>query len=213
MSSTERTQLTRIPKRGSYDPAVIHAILDEGLVCHVSYQVNGQPFSIPIAYCRIEDTIYLHGSVGSHFMRELAGGTDVCVAVTFLDGLVLARSAFSHSVNYRSVIAFGRSQEVTDETERWRVFERVVDHLIPGRWADTRQPNTSELKKTMLIAIPIEEASAKTRTGGVNDDLADADLPYWAGVIPLSVQAGTPEQDAGQNPMIALPDYLKGYKP
>ncbi|MES2731917.1 MAG: pyridoxamine 5'-phosphate oxidase family protein [Bacteroidota bacterium] len=213
MNPTERTQISRHSKRGSYDTAVIYPILDEGLVCHVSYQLNGQPFLIPTAYCRIADTIYLHGSVGSHFMRELAQGKQVCVAVTLMDGLVLARSAFQHSVNYRSVVLFGQSQEVTDEAERWRVFEQVVEHIVPGRWADSRQPNASELTKTLLIAIPIEEASAKVRTGGVSpESTEDRALPYWAGVIPLSLQAGIPEQDLPVNEAVPMPAYVKAYK-
>ncbi len=212
MPQTERTQLTRLAKRGSHDAAVINPILDEGLVCHVSYTLNGQPFIIPTAYCRINDVIYIHGSVGSHFFRELAKGVDVCVAVTLLDGLVLARSAFHHSMNYRAVIAFGKSQLVTDETERWTVLERITEHLVPGRWNDTRQPNASEMKKTMVIAIPIDEASAKTRAGNVNDEPEDADLPYWAGVVPLSLQTGAPIQDPSQQPELAVPGYVRAYK-
>ncbi len=212
MQPTERTQITRLAKRGSHDSAVINPILDEGLVCHVSYTLNGQPFIIPTAYCRIDDTIYIHGSVGSHFFRELAKGVDTCVAVTLLDGLVLARSAFHHSVNYRAVVAFGKSQLVTDETERWNVLERITEHLVPGRWADTRQPNASEMKKTMVVAIPIEEASAKTRTGNVNDEPEDAELPYWAGVLPLTIQTGTPIQDPTQRTDMNVPEYVSGYK-
>ena len=212
MQLTERTQLTRLAKRGSHDAAVINPILDEGLVCHVSYTLNGQPFIIPTAYCRIDDTIYIHGSVGSHFFRELAKGVATCVAVTLVDGLVLARSAFHHSMNYRAVIAFGTSQLVTDETERQDVLARITEHLVPGRWADTRQPNASEMKKTMVIAIPIEEASAKTRTGNVNDEPDDAGLPYWAGVLPLSLQPGMPIQDPAQRTDMAVPEYVSGYK-
>ncbi len=211
MQLTERTQLTRLAKRGSHDTAVINPILDEGLVCHVSYTLNGQPFIIPTAYCRIDETVYIHGSVGSHFFRELAKGVEVCVAVTLLDGLVLARSAFHHSVNYRAVVLFGRTQLVTDETERWTVLERITEHLVPGRWNDTRQPNASELKKTMVIAIPIAEASAKVRTGNVNDEPDDADLPHWAGVVPLSLQTGVPIQDPAQRTDLATPDYVETY--
>ncbi|MBC8151897.1 MAG: pyridoxamine 5'-phosphate oxidase family protein [Bacteroidetes bacterium] len=208
----QRTQLTRLPRRGSHDAAVINPILDEGLVCHISYTLDGQPFVIPTAYCRIENTVYIHGSVGSHFFRELAKGIEVCVAVTLLDGLVLARSAFHHSVNYRAVVLFGKSQLVTDETERWTVLERITEHLVPGRWTDTRQPSTSEMKKTMVIAIPIDEASAKVRTGNVNDDPEDADLPHWAGVVPLTIQTGTPVQDPAQPVAIPVPEYVTTYK-
>ena len=212
MTPTSRTQLTRLPKRGSHDTATIYPILDEGLVCHVSYTLNGQPFMIPIAYCRLGDVVYIHGSVGSHFLRELAKGIDVCLAVTLIDGLVLARSAFHHSVNYRSVILFGKTQLVTDETEAWDVLKQVTEHLIPGRWDDTRQPNASEMKKTMVLAIPIDEASAKVRTGNVNDDPEDAELPYWAGVIPLAIQSLTPIQDPNQVVQTTVPGYVTGWK-
>ena len=207
MMPAERTQLTRLPKRGSHDTATIYPILDEGLVCHVSYNVNGQLFMISIAYCRINDTVYIHRSVGSHFLRELAKGIDVCLAVTLIDGLVLARSAFHHSVNYRSVILFGKTQLVTNETEAWDVLACITEHLVPGRWDDTRQPNVSEMKKTMVLAIPIDEASAKVRTGNVNDDPEDADLPHWAGVIPLTIQPMGPIQDPNQASM-AVPGYV-----
>ncbi|MBO0930916.1 pyridoxamine 5'-phosphate oxidase family protein [Fibrella aquatilis] len=212
MTPTSRTKLTRLPKRGAHDTATIYPILDEGLVCHVSYILNGQPFMIPIAYCRIGDVVYIHGSVGSHFLRELAKGIDVCLAVTLMDGLVLARSAFHHSVNYRSVILFGKTRLVTDDAEAWDVLKQITEHLIPGRWEDTRQPNDSEMKKTMVLAIDIEEASAKVRTGNVNDDPEDADLPHWAGVVPLTIQPQTPIQDPSQNPEITVPNYVTGYK-
>ena len=205
---TSRTKLTRLAKRGSHDAETIYPILDEALVCHISYTLHAQPFIIPTAFCRIDDTIYIHGSVGSHFFRELAKGVDVCVAVTFIDGLVLARSAFSHSVNYRSVVAFGKTHLVDDKSESWLALEKITEKIMPGRWADTRQPNASEMKKTMVIAIPIEEASAKVRTGGVNDDPEDLDLPYWAGVVPLSItyQAPIPDEKLGEG--VALPAYL-----
>lgn len=212
MQFTERTKLTRLPKRGHHDTATIYPILDEGLVCHVSYQLEGQPFQIPTAYCRIGDTVYLHGSVGSHFFRELAKGVPVCIAVTHIDGLVMARSAFHHSVNYRSVVLFGKTQLVTDEDERWLALERITEHLVPGRWTDTRQPNASEMKKTMVLAIVIEEASAKVRMGNVGDDPEDADLPHWAGVLPIVLGYGTPIQDPAQDAGVAVPNYVTGYK-
>ncbi len=208
--NTSRTKLTRLPKRGAHDAETIYPILDAALVCHISYCLNGQPFIIPTAFCRIDDTLYIHGSVGSHFFRELAKGVDVCVAVTFIDGLILARSAFSHSVNYRSVVAFGKSRLVEDEAESWLALERITEQIMPGRWADTRHPNASEMKKTMVIAIPIDEASAKVRTGGVNDDPEDLALPYWAGVVPLSLTYHTPEPDGKRLHDVLLPDYLKG---
>jgi len=208
---TSRTELTRLPKRGSHDPAVIYPILDEGLVCHLSYQSNGQPFMLPMAYGRIGDTIYIHGSVGSHFFRELATGVDVCLAVTFIDGLVLARSAFGHSVNYRSVVVFGKTRLVTDEAERWEALERITEHLIPGRWADTRLPNASEMKRTMVLAIPIEEASAKIRTGPPNDEPEDMDLPYWAGVIPIRIQPQPAEPDPKLRTVFEVPAYVREF--
>ncbi|TAE31064.1 MAG: pyridoxamine 5'-phosphate oxidase family protein [Cytophagales bacterium] len=212
MQLTDRTKITRLPKRGHHDTETIYPILDEGLVCHVSYNLNGQPFMIPTAYCRIDDIVYLHGSVGSHFFRELAKEIPVCIAVTHIDGLVMARSAFHHSVNYRSVILFGQTRLVTDETERWHALERITEHLVPGRWDDTRQPNASEMKKTMVLAIQIEEASAKVRTGNVGDEPEDMNLPYWAGVLPISLHYGKPEQDPVQDTAVTVPDYVTGYK-
>jgi len=208
---TDRTTITRLAKRGAYDTATIYAILDEALVCHVSYVLNGQPFVIPTGYCRIDNKLYLHGSVGSHFFRELAKGTDVCICVTLLDGLVLARSAFHHSVNYRSVVVFGKTQLIEDEQEKWLSLARFTEHMIPGRWAEVRQPDASEMKKTMVIAIPLDEASAKIRTGGVGDDPEDMDIPVWAGVLPLKLIPEAPVPDTQLKPDIALPDYVSGY--
>ncbi|MDJ1499052.1 pyridoxamine 5'-phosphate oxidase family protein [Xanthocytophaga agilis] len=208
---TERTTLTRSLKRGTYDKQTIYDILDESLVCHVSYVQNGQPFMIPISYGRMDDKLYIHGSVGSHFFRELAKGIDVCICITLLDGLILARSTFHHSVNYRSVVIFGKTELVTDEEERWKALECFTEHIIPGRWNDARQPNASEMKKTMVISIPLEEASAKVRTGGVNDDEEDMDLNVWAGVLPLKLVPQLPEPDAALDSSIVLPDYIKNY--
>ena len=208
---TEKTTPSRLAKRGAYDRETIFAILDEALVCHVSYVANGQPFIIPISYGRIGDKLYLHGSVGSHFFRELAKGIDVCIAVTLLDGLVLARSTFHHSVNYRSVVIFGKTELVTDEQERWDALESFTEHIIPGRWAEAREPNASEMKKTMVVAVSLEEASAKVRTGGVSDDPEDMDLPVWAGVLPLKLTPQLPLPDAALNAEVSLPDYIKNY--
>ncbi len=212
MNSTSRTEITRLAKRGHHDTETIYPILDEGLVCHVSYQVDGQPFMIPTAYCRIDDTVYLHGSVGSHFFRQLAKEIPVCIAVTHVDGLVMARSAFHHSVNYRSVILFGQTRFVDDANERLLDLECITEHLVPGRWNDTRQPNASEMKKTMVLAIKIEEASAKVRTGNVGDDPEDMNLPHWAGVLPINLHYGKPQQDPVQPEIIAVPEYVTGYK-
>lgn len=209
---TDKTTISRLAKRGAYDRETVYAILDEALVCHVSYVSNGQPFIIPTGYGRSGDKLYLHGSVGSHFFRELANGVDVCIAVTLLDGLVLARSTFHHSVNYRSVVIFGKTELVTDETERWNALECFTEHVIPGRWAEARVPNASEMKKTMVIAIPLEEASAKVRTGGVGDDPEDMDLNVWAGVLPLTLTPGLPLPDAQLKAGVELPDYIKNYQ-
>ncbi len=209
---TDKTTITRIAKRGHYDTATIYPILDEGLVCHISYCLDGQPFMIPMGYCRIENTIYIHGSVGSHFFRQLAQGIDVCVCVTFIDGLILARSAFHHSVNYRSVVCFGKTRLVTDEEERWKALERFTEHVVPGRWAEVRQPNASEMKKTMVLAIPISEASAKVRAEGVNDDPEDMDWPVWAGVLPLKLTPETPITDPKVSADKQVPGYVKTYK-
>ncbi len=211
-TKSTRTQGSRYyPKRYATDPASRDAILDEGLVCHVAFTMHGQPFLIPTGYCRIDSTLYLHGSVGSHFFMHLAQGVPVCVSVTLVDGLVLARSVFNHSMNYRSVVAFGQSRLVDADAERWLAAERFTEHVLPGRWADARQPNASDMKKTMFIAVGIEEASVKFRAEGVGDDPADMDLPVWAGVIPLKLQPQAPQPD-NNGQAVALPDYLLDYQ-
>lgn len=205
---TTRTTPSRSAKRVHYDEEIIHPILDEALFCTVSYAVNGQPMAIPTAFARKEDKIYIHGSVGSHFMRELEKGSPACISVMITDGLVLAKSAFSHTVNYRSVILFATAEKVTDETERMEALALITDHLIPGRWADLRPTTASEMRKTMVLAFSLAEASAKVRAGGPNDEPEDLDLPTWSGVIPMkTVQLGpvTAEASAGT----PLPDYLR----
>jgi hypothetical protein len=212
MQPTEKTTITRLAKRGSYDTDTIYGILDESLFCHISYVFDNQPFIIPTGYCRIDDTIYLHGSVGSHFFREMAKGIEVCMAVSFIDGLVLARSVFHHSVNYRSVVIFGKTRLVENADEKWLALEKFTEHVMPGRWADARQPDTSEMKKTMVIAIKIEEASAKIRTGEPNDDDEDMALDVWAGVLPLVMTPQKPQPHSLLKSGIELPDYIKNYK-
>ncbi|MCK8490474.1 pyridoxamine 5'-phosphate oxidase family protein [Spirosoma sp. RP8] len=205
---TTRTTPSRSAKRVHYDEEIIHPILDEALFCTVSYAVNGQPMAIPTAFARKGDKIYIHGSVGSHFMRELEKGSPACISVMITDGLVLAKSAFSHTVNYRSVILFATAEKVTDETERMEALALITDHLIPGRWADLRPTTASEMRKTMVLAFSLAEASAKVRAGGPNDEPEDLDLPTWSGVIPMkTVQLGpvTAEASAGT----PLPDYLR----
>ncbi len=208
-----RTEGTRYyPKRYDFDPAVRNAILDEGLVCHVAFNIDNQPFIIPTGYCRVNDTLYLHGSVGSHFFRQMAKGIPVCISVTLLDGLVLARSVFNHSMNYRSVVAFGKTRLVENDKERWLAAEKFTEHVIPGRWVDARQPNESDMKKTMFIAVEIEEASVKFRGHGVGDDEKDMGLEVWAGVIPLKLTPQPAETDESGVKGISVPEYVSHYK-
>ena len=192
---TEKTKISRLPKRGSYDTEVIHNILDEGLFCTISYCIDNQPFVIPNGHCRIGSNLYIHGFVGSHFLRGIVSGIPVVINVTLLDGFVLARSAFHHSMNYRSVVIFSNATVVEEEKEKEEVLKVFTDRLVPGRWNDVRQPTAKELAKTMVLKFPIKEASAKIRTGGVNDDQEDLDFPVWAGVVPLKTSAMPPIPD------------------
>lgn len=211
-AKNSRTEGSRyFPKRYDFDPNSRDAILDEGLVCHVSFVVDNQPFIIPTSYCRVGETLYLHGSVGSHFFMQMAKGIPVCVAVTHVDGLVLARSVFHHSMNYRSVVAFGKTRLVDTEEERWLAAEKFTEHVIHGRWAEARQPNKSELKKTMFIAVEIEEASVKFRAHGVVDDEEDLGMQVWSGVLPLQLKPQPPEPDEAGVQGIPVPDYVKNY--
>jgi nitroimidazol reductase NimA-like FMN-containing flavoprotein (pyridoxamine 5'-phosphate oxidase superfamily) len=212
-AKTSRTEGSRYyPKRYDPDPASRDAILDEGLVCHVGFNLEGQPFIIPTGYCRIENTLYLHGSVGSHFFMQMAKGIPVCVTVTLLDALVLARSVFNHSMNYRSVVAFGKTRLVETDAERWMAAERFTEHVMPGRWADARQPSASDMKKTMFIAVEIEEASVKFRAHGVGDDPEDMGLNVWAGVLPIKPLPQDPETDESGVRGIPVPDYVRNYR-
>ena len=211
-SKETRTEGSRYyPKRYDFDPAVRNAILDEGLVCHVSFVIDNQPFLLPTSYCRVGETIYLHGSVGSHFFMEMAKGIPLCVAVTHVDGLVMARSVFHHSMNYRSVVAFGKGRLVESDEERWTAAERFTEHVIPGRWAEARQPNKSDMKKTMFIAVDIEEASVKLRAQGVSDDPDDMGLEVWAGVLPLKLVPQAPETDQSGVEDLPVPAYVLDY--
>ena len=212
-TKTSRTQGSRYyPKRYDADPAGRDAILDEGLVCHVAFTIDNQPFIIPTAYCRAGNTLYLHGSVGSHFFMQMAKGIPVCVTVTLVDGLVLARSVFHHSMNYRSVVAFGETRLVEDEDERWLAAEKFAEHIMPGRWADARQPDNSEMKKTMFIAVEIEEASVKFRAQGVVDDEEDLQRDVWAGVLPLRLLPLAPLPDEAGKAGVEIPDYVREYR-
>jgi hypothetical protein len=192
---TERTQVKRLPKRAVYDKAEVYAILDAGYVCHVGFIAGGQPCVIPTGYARAGDLLYLHGSAASRMLRALDQGADVCVTVTLLDGFVLARSAFHHSMNYRSVVVFARARLVTDPVEKVEALRAFTEHVLPGRWAEVRQPNASELAATKVLALPLDEASAKVRTGPPIDDEADYALPVWAGVVPIRMERGEPVAD------------------
>ena len=208
---TERTQVKRLPKRGKYDHETVYGILDAGFVCHVGFNADGQPYVIPTNYGRAGDTLYLHGSAASRMLRTLSGGVPVCVTVTHVDGLVLARSAFHHSVNYRSVVILGTARLVEDPTEKMAALRIFTEHVMKGRWDDVRQPTEQELKGTTVLALPLEEVSAKVRTGGPVDDEADYALPVWAGVLPLETVAQPPQADARLKTGTPLPAYLKNY--
>ena len=208
---TERTQVKRLPKRGKYDRETVYGILDAGFVCHVGFNADGQPYVIPTNYGRSGDTLYLHGSAASRMLRTLSGGVPVCVTVTHVDGLVLARSAFHHSVNYRSVVILGIARLVEDPAAKMAALRVFTEHVLKGRWDDVRQPTEQELKGTMVLALLLEEVSAKVRTGGPLDDEADYALPVWAGVLPLETVAQPPQPDARLKSDTPLPTYLKNY--
>jgi uncharacterized protein len=212
MKLTKRTQLRRLPKRGSHESETIHAILDAGFLAHVGFQVNGQPFVIPTLYGREEDKLYLHGSAASRMLGELETGITACVNVTLVDGLVLARSAFHHSMNYRSVVAFGVAHEIKDPEEKTRALRVVSEHLLAGRWNDVRMPTTKELKATSVLEFSIEEASAKVRQGPPLDDEEDYALPIWAGVLPVQLEAKAAIPDPRLLDGVAAPEYLRHFR-
>jgi len=203
-----RTEVRRHPERGAYDRSVIEEILDEALFCHVGFVHEGQPFVIPTIHARAGDTLFIHGSPASRMLRELADGIDVCVTATLLDGLVLARSVYNHSMNYRSVVVLGRARPLSDRGQKLAALEAIVEHVVPGRWSDARQPTEKELAGTLVLALPLDEASAKTRSGPPKDFEADVTLPIWAGVIPLSLRSSLPAADPSLAPGIPLPPYL-----
>jgi len=208
---TERTQVKRLPQRGRYDEESVFPILDQGFVCHVGFSVDGQPYVIPTNYGRSGHTLYLHGSSASRMLKTLSGGVPVCVTVTLVDGLVLARSAFHHSVNYRSVVILGTARLVDDPAEKREALRLFTEHVMKGRWDDVRKPTEQELKATTVLALPLEEVSAKVRTGGPIDDEPDYALPVWAGVLPLQTVAKSPEPDALRKNDPPVPEYLKNY--
>jgi len=201
----------RLPKRGAYDRETVFKILDEAFVCHVGFVVEGQPYVIPTNYGRVGETLYLHGSAASRMLRTLSEGIAVCVTATLIDGLVLARSAFHHSVNYRSVVILGTARLVENPTEKMEALRLFTEHIMKGRWDQIRQPNEQELKGTTVLALPLEEVSAKVRTGGPVDDEEDYELPVWAGVLPLLVTPTAPIADVRLKPGIAVPENVMTY--
>jgi len=197
--------------RAVYDRAAAYKILDEGFICHVGFVVDGQPFVIPTGYGRVDDNLYIHGSAASRMLRRVDEGIAVCVTVTLLDGLVLARSIFNHSMNYRSVVILGTAHAVNDPKEKLAALRLLSEHILPGRWVESRQPNEKELKATSVMRLPIEEFSAKVRQGPVEDDEEDYAFSTWAGVIPLKMVAGEPIDDARLMPGVRVPEYARAY--
>jgi len=206
-----RTTLRTHAERARYERATVDKILDEGLVCHVGFVVDAQPFVIPTIHARLGDELFLHGSPVARMMRGLAAGIPACVTVTLLDGLVLARSVYHHSMNYRSAVVLGAARELTGHDERLRALEAIVEHVARGRWADARQPNAAELKATSVLAMRLDECSAKVRAGAPEDDPDDVGLPVWAGVLPLQLQPGAPQPAPDLPAGIGVPPYLAPY--
>ncbi len=209
--TTARTRVRRLPKRGAYDRATIDAILDEGLVCHVGFVVDGQPFVIPTLHARDGDRLLIHGSAASRMLRTLDQGVDVCVTVTLVDQLVIARSAFHNSINYRSVMLLGRARLIEEPAAKLNALRALVEHVIPGRWDDCRRPNAKEMKATWILELPIGEASAKIRTGPPVDEEEDYDLKFWAGVMPFASGVGAPVPDPKLARGIDVPNYVLRY--
>jgi len=208
---TPRTRVVRESDRGVYDRETVYSILDEGFLCHVGFLADGQPFVIPTSYGRKDANLYIHGSAASRMLRQIKEGLPVCVTVTLLDGLVLARSVFNHSMNYRSVVILGKAKLVEDPAEKLEALRLLSEHIIPGRWDDARQPNERELKATSVLRLPIEEFSAKVRTGPPIDDEEDYSFPTWAGVVPLAMAAGAPIDDPRLDATRDAPPYVISY--
>jgi nitroimidazol reductase NimA-like FMN-containing flavoprotein (pyridoxamine 5'-phosphate oxidase superfamily) len=208
---TNQNRLKRLPERGHYDRETIYRILDEALICHVGFVEKGQPFVIPINFARLEDTIVLHGAKASRLLKHIEAGHPVCVTATLVDGLVLARSVFHHSVNYRSVVLFGKGRPVVEEQEKLAALKAITEHLIPGRWQEARLPNRKEMNATRVVSIQIEEASAKIRMGPAVDEQEDYDLPVWAGLLPMQAVTLPPIRDELLPKEVRLPEYVAGY--
>jgi nitroimidazol reductase NimA-like FMN-containing flavoprotein (pyridoxamine 5'-phosphate oxidase superfamily) len=212
LPKTKRTTLKRLPKRAEYDRETVHRILDEGFICHVGFVVEGQPFVIPTGYARVDDTLFIHGSQASRMLRALEKGIEVCLTVTLVDGLVLARSAFHHSMNYRSVVVFGTARLVNQKGEKLAALRALSEHMIPGRWDDVRGPSEIEIKATTVLSLALAEASAKIRTGPPLDDDEDYELGVWAGVVPIQLSALAPVPDPRLPDGIEAPAYASGYR-
>ncbi len=212
LAKTDRTTISRHSERGSYDRHVAYAILDEGLIAHVGLDTGSGVMVIPMTYARIGDELFLHGAVASRWLSSFKKGRPVSVCVTLLDGLVMAQSAFSHSMNYRSVVIFGDATPVTGNDRKQEAFQALLDHLVPGRWEDSRQPDRKETEATTVLSVPIKEASVKVRSGPPKDSAKDLELPYWTGVIPLQLTAGEAIPDPAMAEGKKLPDYAVGYK-
>jgi nitroimidazol reductase NimA-like FMN-containing flavoprotein (pyridoxamine 5'-phosphate oxidase superfamily) len=211
-SPTERTRIVREPNRAVYDRDAIYKILDEGFVCHVGFTADGETYVIPTMYARLGDAIYFHGSAASRMLRNAAAGLDVCITVTLIDGLVLARSVFNHSMNYRSVVALGRAAAVDEASEKIAALQAFTEKILPGRWSDARQPNEKELKATSILRLGLNEVSAKVRSGPVEDDAEDYALPVWAGLVPLKLVAEPPIRDERSDPAISTPAYAANFR-
>jgi nitroimidazol reductase NimA-like FMN-containing flavoprotein (pyridoxamine 5'-phosphate oxidase superfamily) len=209
IAATERTKVRRQPKRARYDRELVDAILDEALTCHVGFAIDGRPWVVPTIHARVDDRLYLHGAVTNQMLRSLTDGLEACVTVTLIDGLVLARSAFHHSMNYRSVMIFGRATPLADGPEKVAAFHALVEHVVPGRSTDARPPSDHEMRTTTVLVLPIDEASAKVRTGGPVDEPEDLALDVWAGQLPLTTTYGTPIEEPDSNG--TLPAYIAGY--
>jgi len=212
VATSDRTRIVREPQRAVYDRELIYKILDEGFVCHVGFTADGQTFVIPTMYARVGDALYFHGSAASRMLRGASTGMNVCITVTLADGLVLARSVFNHSMNYRSAVALGNASIVDESEEKLDALRAFTEKILPGRWSDARQPNEKELKATSILRLPLTEISAKVRTGGVEDDAEDYALPVWAGVVPLRLVADAPVRDERCDPALPTPAYAVNFR-
>lgn len=211
INPTDRTRIRRLPKRGNFERESVYKILDEGFVCHVGFAVDNEPFVLPTAYARVDDQLLIHGSAASRMMKAMALEIDICVTVTLIDGLVLARSAFHHSMNYRSVVVFGKAKIINDGPEKTRALRAFTEHIIPQRWPEIRPPSKKELKGTLVLSLALCEASAKIRTGAPIDDEDDYAMDVWAGVIPLELSAKKPIADPKLKSGIKMPSYISNY--